>query len=212
MGKKRTQTNLINKIIELRSTGYSVPEISKLTGIPKTTVFRYARNVKVLPQFIQLLISKRGGSLFKKTEKENKAIEEAREIFKVLTYREKLLIISSLYWAEGNKKDFSLSNTDPMLIKVFISLLRDTFKIDDDKFRISVRIYEDLDKNECVNFWAKVTNIPADKFIGVNVLSGKKKGKLKYGMCRLRVAKGGDILKKVVGINKIIQEISQVSL
>ena len=65
---------------------------------------------------------------------------------------------------------------------------------------------EDLDKDKSLSFWSQVVNIPKDKFIGVNVLVGKKKGKLEHGMCRVRVLKGGDILKKVKGINNAFVE------
>jgi len=206
---KKTSDVLVNRIIELRRTGHSISEITKITRIPKTTVFKYAQNVQVLPDFIDLLKSKRGGSLFKKTKKEQKAIKEAkRMLLNGLSVKEKLLILSALYWAEGSKVDLRISNTDPMLIKVFLNFLRDVFKIDESRLTLNVRIYEDLDKEKCVKYWLGITNIPRSQVISVTVLQGNKKGKLEHGMCRLRVAKGGDILKKIAGINKIIHEIA----
>lgn len=132
-------------------------------------------------------------------------MEDARE-FISLTDREKTLFISALYWGEGSKKDFGLSNTDPNMIKVFVTILKQTLGITDDRLRVSVRIFEDLDKDKSLGFWSKVVGIPKEKFVSVNVLDGKKKGKLVYGMCSIRVKKGGDLLKKLAGINKIIGE------
>lgn len=40
----------------------------------------------------------------------------------------------------------------------------------------------------------------------VHVLNGKKIGKLQYGMCRVRIKKGGVLLKKIVGLNKAVVE------
>jgi hypothetical protein len=208
MGKKKTEKTLINRIIKLREIGHSVSEITKITGIPKTTVFNYARNVKVLPEFMALLVSKKGGSMFKKREKEKRALEDAREMFKELSSKEKLLILSVLYWAEGSKGDFRISNTDPMLIGVFLNFLRDVFKIEEKRFTLSVRIYEDLDREKCIKYWLNITNMSRSQLVSVDVLSGKKNGKLKHGMCRLRLAKGGDLLKKIAGINKIIHEVA----
>jgi len=207
MGKKRISNKLIEKIKSLRNQGYSLPEISKTTGVAKTTVFRYIKDVEILPENINNWMGKRGGSKKRKLVREQKAFEEASKIFDKLSYREKLLFLSALYWGEGSKKDFGLSNTDPGLIKVFVTGLREVFNIDENRLRISVRIYEDLDRKKCLSFWSKIVGIPEEKFINVNVLSGRKKGKLEYGMCRVRVAKGGDVLKKINGINKVVKNL-----
>lgn len=205
MANKKTQEEIIRKIRYLRRKGSSLPEISATLGVPKTTVFRYTKDVEILPQFRDILRSKRGGSKKRKQIKELQALEEAKQ-FMHLSDREKLLLISALYWGEGTKKDFGLSNTDPNLIKIFVSGLRQVLGVTDDRLGISVRIYEDLDKDKCLTFWSAIVGIPKDRFVGVNILIGKKKGKLPYGMCRVRVKKGGDLLKKLAGINKIVSE------
>ena len=190
----------------MRSRGHSLPEINKALSIPKTTIFRYVKDVKILPEFLIEWSIKRGGSRKRKLLKEAKASEEGKILVRDLSNKEKLLFLSALYWGEGSKKDFGLSNTDPMLIKIFVTGLREVFGVTDEQLRISIRLYEDLDKDRSLSFWSQVVNIPKDKFIGVNVLVGKKKGKLEHGMCRVRVLKGGDILKKVNGINKAVIE------
>lgn len=196
----------IAKIKKLRSSGYSIPEITKQLNIPKTTVFNYAKNVKILPEFEKRWLSKRGGSRKRKLLKTQQAILEAKNFVNKISQRDKLLFLSALYWAEGNKKDFILSNTDPNLIKVFITTLRQVFKLENDRLRISIRIYQDMDKEECLTFWSSIVEVPKEKFLKVNILYGKKQGKLRYGMCRVRVAKGGDLLKKIHAINKIFTE------
>ncbi len=202
---KKISQMLIVRIESLRKSGYSIPEISQTVALAKSTVFRYAKDVEILPSFRQVLKSKRGGSRKRKQIKEQKALEEARR-FIGLTDREKTLFLSALYWGEGSKKDFGLSNTDPNMIKVFVTILKQTLGVTDDRLSVSVRIFEDLDKDKCLSFWSKIVGIPKEKFVSINVLDGKRKGKLVYGMCRIRVKKGGDLLKKLVGINKIIGE------
>lgn len=192
----------IEKIRSLRSQGYSLPEISQLVATPKTTVFRYIQGVEILPEYLANWAGKRGGSKKKKLLEERKALEEGKEIVEIPSQKEKLLFIAALYWAEGSKRDFSLSNTDPDLIRLFVNGLRDIFHISDERFRISVRIYEDLDRGKCLSYWSDIVDVPVKHFVGVNILKGKKKGKLAYGMCRVRVTKGGLLLKKLVGINK----------
>lgn len=206
MSKRKINSETVRQIQKLREQGYSLPEISKTLNIPKTTVFRYIQNVRILSQHLAAWSIKRGGSRKRKMLKEYKALEEAKNSIGKLSDKEKVLFLSALYWAEGSKRDFGLSNTDPSLIRIFINGLRELFAIPNDRFRISVRLYEDLDINTCLSFWSEVVNMPKESFIGVNILLGKKTGKLKYGMCRVRVAKGGDLLKKINGINKVVSE------
>ena len=129
---------------------------------------------------------------------------EAMVVVGELSEKEKLLILTSLYWAEGSKNDFGISNTDPFLIKIFMSGLRELFGVKNEEIRVSIRIYEDINRDEALDFWSKIVNIPKEDFCSVNVLKGKKNGKLKYGMCRIR--KGGDLLKLVKAINSIVSE------
>jgi len=202
MRGKKVTSDILDKMIKLRSQGYSVPEISQLVNTSKTTVLRYVQDVKILPKYIENWAGKRGGSKKKKLLQERLAFENGKKLVDILNNKEKKLFLAALYWAEGSKKDFGLSNTDPELIRLFITGLRDVFAITDDRLRISVRIYEDLDRKKCLNFWSMIVGIKKEKFVNVNVLSGKKKGKLLYGMCRVRVTKGAPLLKEIVGINK----------
>lgn len=201
MGKKLDKKT-INKIHNLRIKGLSMPEISVKLSLPKTTVFNYAKSIQMLPEVVEEWKAKRGGGRRIRLLKEEHAFVEAKKIVKQLSKRDKLLFISALYWAEGNKKDFMLSNTDPNLIKVFINGLREILAIGNDRLRVSIRIYEDMDKEKCLDFWEKVVGLPKESFQHVYVLSGKKQGKLEFGMCRVRVTKGGDLLKQLVAINK----------
>lgn len=207
MNGRKVSLGEIRKIRLLRSHGYSIIEIGSELKRPKTTIFRHIQNVEILPEFLKNWAGKRGGSRKRKTLKEIKSLEEAKGLIQKLSYREKFILLSALYWGEGSKGDFGLSNTDPNLIRVFIACLNDVFKIDKTKLRVSIRIYEDLDREKCLDFWSKITGIQKENFVNVNILPGKKKGKLEYGMCRIRVVKGGDFLKSIISINKVITDL-----
>ncbi len=206
MKGKHTGIEVIEKIKLLRTQGYSLPEISDAVQIPKSTVFCYIKGVEILPEYIDQWMGKRGGSKKIKILKEQNALKEGKKLVGKLTNKEKMLFISALYWGEGSKGDFGLSNTDPRLIRLFVECLRGVFEIKNERLRVSVRIYEDLDREKCLLFWSEIVGIPKEEFVNVNVLSGKKKGKLEYGMCRVRVTKGADLLKKITGINKAVFE------
>jgi hypothetical protein len=206
MGKEPLGKNQINKIIKLRRQGHSLPEIKKFTGHGSATVFKYIQNVEILPKFLERWENRKKSSVIRMIESQKKARAEAKSIVKDITSKDRLLISACLYWAEGNKKDFSLSNTDPVLIKTFLECLSE-IGVEKDDIKVSIRVYEDIDQKEACKFWAKIANISVNKICSVNVLKGKKKGKLKYGMCRIRVAKGGYFLKYLKSIRDVVSEI-----
>ena|SRR4030043_1653304 len=197
---KRIPLETIKTIKHLRSKGWSLPELRRKFKIGNGTVWRYIQNVEILPKYRQIWEFKRKGSIKRKIEAENKAYNKALKTISSLSMQEKILISSALYWGEGNKKDFSLTNTDPELIKIFVYGLNKVFKIPKKRIRLNIRIYEDMNSKECINFWLKTTGLNHKNFSSVNILKGKKLGKLKYGMCRIRILKGSNMLKYLVAI------------
>lgn len=204
---KEIVKNKIEAIKNLRSRGYSFPEIAQALHIAKSTAFRYGHSTPIKAKFINIWSEKRGGaSKRRKLLKERLFYEEMKSLVSKLSAREKMLFISALYWAEGNKKDLILINSDPDLIRVFVNGIKDTFNISEDRFKANIRIHSDLAEDECLKFWSDITNIPISNFLKSEIIDGKKKGKLQYGMCRVRISKGGDLLKKIMSINKIVFE------
>ncbi|MGA2967938.1 MAG: hypothetical protein ABSD69_02100 [Candidatus Levyibacteriota bacterium] len=205
--RQRLSKAKIKEIQYLRARGYTIPEICSKLKIAKTTVFYHAGKITILPDFMDSWRIKRGGSKRIKSLKEERALKEAEILLKDISKKEKTLFISALYWAEGNKKDFMLTNTDPNLIKVFVSGLREIFNIQNERLRMSIRIYEDMDAGKCLDFWSNVVNLPKEQFQHISVLKGKKKGKLEFGMCRVRVSRGGDLLKRLKAVNKVFSDL-----
>lgn len=204
MGKERISQKEIDKIIHLRKLGYSLPEIKNTIKRSSTTIFRYAKDVKILPEYLEIWKVKRGGSKTRSLKLWKDAEQKAEQLIKNLGKTEKFLIAVCLYWSEGTKQDFSLSNTDPDLIKTFITCLEE-IGVNKNELKVSVRIYEDLDRNQAINFWAKIIGISPSDILNVNILKGKKHGKLPYGMCRVRVTKGGNYLKLLQSAVKVIK-------
>ena len=74
MRGKRPEPKVIRQMKLLRQYGHSLPEITNLTRIPKTTVFRYIKGVKILPEYFSHWAGKRGGSRKRKRVKEERAM------------------------------------------------------------------------------------------------------------------------------------------
>jgi hypothetical protein len=98
-----------------------------------------------------------------------------------------------------------LINSDPLLVKVFVECLRD-LGVKDCDFSISLRLYEDLDDRRAIIFWEDVLGLPKYTIKKINYLVGKKKGKLSYGMCRVRVKKSAKYFKLIISMINLIKQ------
>lgn len=202
---KTLHPETVQKIRLLRQKGWSLPEIKKEIKVGYGTVYRYIKDVSILPEYQKLWLEKRKSSTRRMKIAEEEAAKKAKQTILSLSEKEKMIFLSALYWGEGSKREFGLSNTDPDLVRVLIKGLDQTLGISTDRLSLSIRIYEDLDKEKCLKFWSEVTGVPVDRFISVNVLKGKKVGKLEFGMCRVRIKKGGNVLKYMVALRNEIK-------
>jgi hypothetical protein len=195
-GKPVTQSE-IDKIVHLRKTGHSLPEIRRILKRGNSTVYGHIKNVEVLPGYRTAWEIKRGAN---KRRSDARWIEAEAEVIDIMpsifNIPEQMLIASCLYWGEGAKRDFSFTNSDPKMIEVFTRCL-EGLGIKKDRLRVSIRIYEDINQLSAVKYWSSVVGIEAKEIKSVNILKGKKVGKLEFGMCRVRVSKGQDIFKRL---------------
>lgn len=178
-------------------------ELVEKLSVPKTTIWHHIKNVKIPRKYAKIFEDKGLWSKKKYIEELDIAQRDANKLVKSLSKIEKMLIAVSLYWGEGAKRDFSLSNTDPNLIRTFVLCLK-AFGISKDRITVSIRLYGDLDAVKAISFWAKVINVPKSQIKYIHVLSGKKEGKLLYGMCRLRITRAGYLLKLFKSVQNVI--------
>lgn len=211
MHGKLVTKNEINKIKRLRETGHSLPEICRALRRRSSTVHRFAKDVVILPEYRIILRQKQGGSINRAKEFWKKATNRAAFLLKKVTARDKLFILAALYWGEGAKKEFNIINSDPKLIQATISCLKE-IGVKKRDLRISLRIYTDINITEAKKYWAKICGINTNAILNVNILSGKKTGKLPFGMCRVRITKGAEFFKLIMSmINFIKLQITKLS-
>lgn len=205
------------KALVLRLQGHSYNEIGRMLGIPKATLSNWFSGL-VLPEEAQARIKKRTreGSL-KGLIKKNKlqthqAWQRATTIRKAakseitrISKKDLLLIGAALYWAEGYKKlvvkdgkerthhKISFSNTDPIMIRLFIQFLSDVLEISKSKIYASVRIFEHMNEKEALRYWQRTTGLPRENFqkfyYGVSRSSMGKRpyNRLPYGTIQIIV-------------------------
>jgi len=112
----------------------------------------------------------RSGFTWRQTKLESLRLAEDQErayleSINTLTGYEKLLC-AMMYWCEGAKADniVKFTNSDPMLIKRFLSLFRNSFSLDESKFRVVLHLHDYHDEQMQMQFWSEVTNIPQLQF------------------------------------------------
>src|SRR3989338_4011029 len=194
----------IKRIRILRETGHSLPEIRKIVGRSNSTVYGIIKDVAVDEPYASVLRAKQGGSKARSVNLWNNAAEDAEAKIGKILKRDRILILAALYWGEGNKTELDLINSDPQLVRVFITCLRD-IGVRPDDLRVSLRLYEDIPRKKALLFWSQVVSVPVSQFGRIDVLAGKKEGKLQYGMCRVRVRKGGTHFKLLMSMIKSIK-------
>ncbi len=198
-GKPITQEE-IARIVRLRKTGHSLPEIRKILNRGSSTVFKYITGVKILPEYISELKLKQGGSRRRADQAWKKASFQAKNMLSNnLSKEQRLCLLLGLYWGEGSKTELNLINSDPALIKIFMICLKD-FNIRKSQIKISLRLHDTIDHKAAVRFWSGFLSIEQSKITSIEIIHGKKTGKLKYGMCRVRVTKGSQYFKLLMSL------------
>jgi len=197
------------KAFELRLAGKSYNEIAKTLDVSKGSLSLWFKDLKLSRVAQKRLEGKmrfaREHGLFENNRRrtqaikiENKKIRQitANEIKPLLKY-ELLLVGAALYWAEGYNRDtkgkgheICFSNSDPDMVKLFLRFLREIIYVPEDKLRVNIHIYSNIDEKSAINFWSQVTNIPKERFHITQQISRASKGKrpknsLPYGTLKL---------------------------
>src|SRR3989344_24158 len=132
----RYKQDVRDRVRYLRRNGFSLGQISQDTGVPRTTIRTWIRDIilsknqtEALKNRVQRALQK--GRIKsqrikkeKKQKNENKLMEDGIKDIGQLSSRDFLIAGVSLYWAEGfkNKHEHRLGfcNSDPSMIKFYI--------------------------------------------------------------------------------------------
>ncbi|MDD5606483.1 MAG: hypothetical protein PHN37_01300 [Candidatus Pacebacteria bacterium] len=176
------------KALILREKGYSIKEISKEINVAQSTSSVWVRNIKLNNRAKERLYKRKLLSYYKSSLSWNKKREEEKKhyfnIAKILVNKIKFDINQSkiycalLYWCEGGKTYSSsvrFINSDPALVKTFLSLFRKAFKVNEGKFRVLMHLHSYHDEKKQKNFWSNLTKIPKSQFNQTYLKSNTKK-------------------------------------
>lgn len=175
------------------------------SDIPKSTVATWCRGVKT-PKGYQKrvddycrekLVTARKVSIELKKERREKYLSMLHSKYEYLGkfisihLEASEIALAILYVAEGSKSSNQLmfGNSDPGIIKLFLSLFRRCFVLDESKFRCTVQCRADQNISQLEDFWSALTEIPPEQFYASRIdprSVGKPTRKTSYkGVCRL---------------------------
>ncbi|RLG12026.1 hypothetical protein DRN69_07125 [Candidatus Pacearchaeota archaeon] len=199
--------------IKLRKQGKSYNKISGELKIPKSTLSDWLSDIKWSEDIKKELTRKANYIARKRLRLINKARKkmweewrkEARQqaVKEFPRLKKNFLFLAGLmlYWGEGDSKMENsvvrLSNTDPMMIKIFSYFLQKICLVTIEKIRLQMILYPDLNEGVCKKFWSEAAVIPESQFYKTQFIQGKHPTRrLTYGICIIRT--GGRQLKEKI--------------
>jgi len=214
------KSNLKIKAKELRAKGESIKVIAKRLSVSPSTVSYWCKDIKLSDEQIKELERRAhdpnyGKRLVNSLKQQSIRIKKTNWLIKEgilevghLSKRELFLSGIALYWAEGFKSDSQVGfcNSDPDMIKFFLTWLKGCFNYKNEDFRLRVGLNESYkdQTTEIENFWSESTGISLAQF--QKSFYQKIKWRKVYnnpenyhGVLRIRVNKSTDFLRKIRG-------------
>ncbi|MFZ2193636.1 MAG: helix-turn-helix domain-containing protein [Candidatus Moraniibacteriota bacterium] len=199
--------------IRLRRSGLSYNEISKKLGIPKSTLSFWLSDLEISKKAkiriasrvytgsVAGLIKRNKNQTFLAKERADKIRNTAKLETKELMKNKLFLAGISLYWAEGYKKGaqgskwkaVDFANSDPEMIRMMMRFFRNICNVGDEKIKMQIIAHENVDIDETVQFWSKLTKIPNNQFIKTycsasSLSKNKRQGSnLTHGTVHIRI-------------------------
>jgi len=191
--------------VKLRKQGKSYNKISEELNVPKSTLFswfskeNWSIDIKnELTKKANYIAKKRLLFFIKKRKEEWEKIrkgfrEEASREFTSLAKNPLFIAGINIYWGEGDSKlsngILRISNIDPRMINIFVRFAREILKIPEEKYRIGLILYPDLNEIKCKRFWQNVTKVPFEQFHKIQYIKGRHPTKrIENGICMFSVS------------------------
>lgn len=203
----------------LRKKGYSINQIINETGLVKSSVSVWVRDI-VLSKNQQRRISERGRSLesierrraarlLNENNKRQIIVKSAKKDFNNISLRELKIIGIILYLGEGGKTKnmVRIANSDPAVIKIMMRFFREVCCVPENKFRGIVHTFAHANITETEKYWSKISGIPCSQFFKTytkpSAASLQKRNTLPFGTFDIYVCDTKLFLTIIGWIDKI---------
>ena len=194
-----------------REDGLSIRVISERLGVSKSSVSQWVRDVELTdeqnqklynmnPAYNDALRGRNGSKVRDKYKKIRQGYQDqGRAYVRYWCGNPELDYIAGcmLYWGEGSKGKnvVQMSNSDAVLLRLFVDFLREFFGVDDEKFSLHVSCYttNGLTVGEIEKYWLEQLALPSSVLRKPNVNNHPKssqqksvKTKLIHGICSVK--------------------------
>jgi transposase-like protein len=204
--KMKTAERELARIIR-RDEGAPIKEIARRVGVAPSSVSRWVRDIKLTHAQEQELLRRNPAY---NRQLSGTAKQAANRRVERLAYQEEGRTLAlrgdschvagcMLYWAEGEKDRNALRfyNSDPEMVRFFVSFLKRHFELRDEEIRITCNLFADhvQRQREIEQFWLDVAQLSKSSLCKsyVNAYSkhSKKKrtNRLPYGTVRVTVSR-----------------------
>lgn len=210
------------KAIVLRQQGKTYNEILREIPVAKSTLSLWLREVGLSKPQVQRITEKKRVSQLKGAKaRRDERVRSSNEIFEqsenevgIISPRELWLMGTMLYWAEGAKEKewghgqgVQFINSDPKMIKVFLSWLIDILHVLPEHLTFRISIHENsVNKIDDVKrFWSTTTGFPIECFNRVQYKRHNPKtirkntGNMYNGCLCISVKKSTNMLRQITG-------------
>lgn len=195
--------------IKFRRQGMSYSQIREKINVSKSTLSGWLKDMPLpkdrldLLQRSEVVIEKiRTAKQKKRNDRLQKVFDRVSKDIGHLSKREFFIAGLFLYWAEGGKTtkySVSLSNTDPRMIRAFITWLRQ-IGVPDKKIIVKLHLYRDMNVDEETKYWLKETGLKKlnfrNPYIKSSTLSSLTYTTRGHGTCNV-IVNGRDVAEYV---------------
>jgi transposase-like protein len=190
-----------------RLEGAPIKEIARRLGVAPSSVSVWVRDIELTPSQEQELLRRNPAY---NRQLSGTAVQAANRRAERIAYQEagRELALQGdsghvagcmLYWAEGEKDRNALRfyNSDPEMVRFFVSFLKTYFDLRDEEIRITCNLFADhvQRQREIEQFWLEVAQLPecslGKSYVNVYSKHSKKKriNRLPYGTVRVTVCR-----------------------
>lgn len=218
-----------DKAITLRKRGLSIGKIERRLGIPRSTLSGWFKNIELTSRQKEklhqnwedaLIHARKKAALWHNLQKEQRLRQAENEAKATLEKIDSTkthileLALAILYFGEGSKKNVetALGSSDPLMLKFFLSVLRNVYGIETKSIRCELSLRADQKPEKLKKYWAKELKVPLSCFKQVNIdkrTAGTKTYSHYKGVCNIRCGNVA-IQRRLVNISRIFcEEVSQ---
>lgn len=204
----------------LRSEGMPYKRIAKQVGASVSTVYAWTNDIQLTPAQIERNRTGPGGPA-NPADVRRRAYSWSRKCRNQRLARQREgrsraldgdpihLAGCLLYWAEGSKSKnvLTFSNSELPMVRLFRDFVTECFDVGPERFSLTLHVYlnNGLEIGEIEHFWLNGLDLP-ESVLRKHAIdptptssSGRKRNKLPYGVCSLRVLRSSDILHHIYG-------------